>query len=123
MNKSILILEENSIIHGLIASALDLDGLTLHHEFDPGDYVQRAKVLMPDLILLSNADQQRDYEVCRELRTDSSVSAVPLVLLANSRDELAADSLEQMRIDGVIRKPFEASELPSALSFPRIRTI
>lgn len=93
MNKSILILEENSMIHGLIASALDLDGLSLHHEFDPKAYVDRAKALMPDLILISNADREQQYTVCRQLKSDESFSGVPLVLLANSKDELKESEL------------------------------
>ena len=51
MSKSILVLEENSVIHGLVASALDMDGLTVHHEFNPAKYVERARMLQPDLIL------------------------------------------------------------------------
>jgi CheY-like chemotaxis protein len=116
MNKSILILEENSMIHGLIASALDLDGLTLHHEFDPEEYVGRARSLMPDLILLSNADQKRDYAVCRELRGDSAFRNVPLVLLCGSKDSVPAERLRNLRVDGVIRKPFEASDLQQQVS-------
>ncbi|MCZ6554270.1 MAG: hypothetical protein O7A67_10775, partial [SAR324 cluster bacterium] len=116
MNKSVLILEENSIIHGLIASALDLDGLTLHHEFDPGEYVERARTLMPDLILISNADQQREYAVCRELRADASFATVPMVLLANSKDRIEPSDLQALHVDGVIRKPFEASDVQQQVS-------
>ncbi|MCH8881876.1 MAG: hypothetical protein IIA41_00090 [SAR324 cluster bacterium] len=116
MNKSVLILEENSIIHGLIASALDLDGLTLHHEFDPGEYVERARTLMPDLILISNADQQREYAVCRELRADASFATVPMVLLANSKDRIEPSDLQSLHVDGVIRKPFEASDVQQQVS-------
>jgi CheY-like chemotaxis protein len=116
VNKSILILEENSMIHGLVAAALDLDGVTLHHEFDPDEYVARARTLMPDLILLSNADQQRGYEVCRELRADTDFRSVPLVLLAGSKDQLRQDMLRELHVSGVVRKPFEASDLQQQVS-------
>ena len=116
MNKSILILEENSMIHGLIASALELDGLSLHHEFDPNAYIDRVKALMPDLILISNADREQQYTVCRQLKSDESISGVPLVLLANSRDELKESDLIDLRVDGVIRKPFEASDVQQQVS-------
>jgi CheY-like chemotaxis protein len=114
-NKSILVLEENSVVHGLIASALDVDGLTLHHEFNPAKYVDRARSLKPDLILVSNADQFNNYSICRQLKTGAS-GAAPLVLLANSKDKLDDTRLRDLRVDGVVRKPFEASDLQEQVS-------
>ncbi len=116
MNKSILILEENSIIHGLVASALDVEGLTLHHEFNPENYVETARSLIPDLILISNVDQQSDYTVCRELRHGDSLADVPLILLANSREQVDPAVMRELRVEGVVRKPFEASDLQQKVS-------
>jgi CheY-like chemotaxis protein len=115
INKSILVLEENSVVHGLVASALDVDGLTLHHEFNPAKYVDRARNLKPDLILVSNADQFNNYSICRQLKTGPG-GGPPLVLLANSRDALDAARLRDLRVDGVVRKPFEASDLQEQVS-------
>lgn len=115
INKSILVLEENSVVHGLIASALDVDGLTLHHEFNPAKYVDRARNLKPDLILVSNADQFNNYSICRQLKTGPG-GGTPLVLLANSRDALDAARLRDLQVDGVVRKPFEASDLQEQVS-------
>ena len=111
MNKSILILEENSTIHSLITSALDIDGLTLHHEFNPSHYVERSRSLMPDLILMGNPDQQANYAFCRELQQGTESADVPVVLLANSKETLDSGLLKELRVAGVIRKPFEASDL------------
>ena len=111
MNKSILILEENSTIHSLITSALDIDGLTLHHEFNPSNYVERSRSLMPDLILMGNPDQQANYAFCRELQQGTESADVPVVLLANSKETLDSGLLKELRVAGVIRKPFEASDL------------
>ena len=115
INKSILVLEENSVVHGLIASALDVDGLTLHHEFNPAKYVDRARNLKPDLILVSNADQFNNYSICRQLKTGPG-GGTPLVLLANYRDALDAARLRDLQVDGVVRKPFEASDLQEQVS-------
>ncbi|MFI5399803.1 MAG: hypothetical protein ACHQZQ_01960 [SAR324 cluster bacterium] len=116
MSKSILVLEENSIVHGLVASALDLDGITLHHEFNPARYVDRARALQPDLILLSNADQQNNYAILKQLKTQPGLSAVPLVLLANSRDRVNAEQIEDLNVAALVRKPFEASDLQLQVS-------
>jgi CheY-like chemotaxis protein len=116
MNKSILILEENSVIHGLVGAALDIDGVTLHHEFNPDNYVDRARSLMPDLILISNADQASDYAVTRELKQDEPLAGVPLILLASSKETIDSDKLQELHVNGVVRKPFEASDLQQQVS-------
>jgi CheY-like chemotaxis protein len=116
MSKSILVLEENSVVHGLVASALDIDGLTLHHEFNPAKYLERARSLQPDLILFSNADQGNNYAILRQLKTQAGTSNVPLVLLANSRDRVDPAQLRQLRVSGLVRKPFEASDLQQQVS-------
>ena len=116
MNKSILILDENSVIHGLVASALDVEGLTVHHEFNPGKYVERANSLMPDLILIGNSEEDPDYEICRSIKSESSLSGVPMVLLAGSKENLTHDQLHQIPVEGVVRKPFEASDLQQQVS-------
>lgn len=116
MSKSILVLEENSIVHGLVASALDLDGITLHHEFNPSKYVDRARALQPDLILFSNADQENNYAILKQLKTQAGLSAVPLVLLANSRDRVNPEQLKGLNVAALVRKPFEASDLQLQVS-------
>ena len=116
MSKSILVLEENSVIHGLVASALDMDGLTVHHEFNLAKYVERARMLQPDLILISNADQDNNYAILRQLKTQAGLGGVPLVLLANSRDRVDAAQLEEFKVAGLVRKPFEASDLQQQVS-------
>lgn len=116
MSKSILILEENSVIHSLIATALDVDGITLHHEFNPESYLTKAQALMPDLILLSNADQQKDYSICRSIRTGQGLSQIPVVLLVNSTEQVPSDTMAELNLGGIIRKPFESSDLQQQVS-------
>jgi CheY-like chemotaxis protein len=116
MNKSILVLDENSVIHGLVTSALETEGLTLHHEFNPGRYVERASSLMPDLILIGNSDRDPEYQICRHIKASRSLAGVPMVLLASSKEALTHDQLATLRVAGVVRKPFEASDLQQQVS-------
>ncbi|MDH4247360.1 MAG: response regulator, partial [Deltaproteobacteria bacterium] len=116
MNKSILVLDDNSVVHSLIASALDLEGLTIHHEFNPQKFVERANSLMPDLILLGNLRQDPKYSICKALKANPSLKQVPLVMMTGSMDDLGSKALETLKIEGVIRKPFEASDLQQQVS-------
>lgn len=116
MSKSILVLEENSVIHGLIASALDVEGVTVHHEFNPQNYAERASALSPDLILIGNSDQDPQFDVYRSIKGDSSLDSVPVVMMANSRDSVTQEMLDELQVAGVVRKPFEANDLQQQVS-------
>ncbi|MCH8887183.1 MAG: hypothetical protein IIC13_11375 [SAR324 cluster bacterium] len=109
MNKSILVLDENSVIHGLISSALDMEGLKLHHEFNPEKFVERASSVMPDLILVGKSEQDPELSICRQLK--ETLEQVPLVLMTGSMDSVSPEDMKKMQVAGVVRKPFEASDL------------
>ncbi len=111
MQKSILVLEESPAIQGMIASTLPDGLLRVHQELDPNKFVQQARQVHPDLILLSNSDRLRNYRTCRTLRHDDSLQRVPLVLLLNGRDSIDEATLRELGISGHLRKPFEVGLL------------
>ncbi len=77
MSKSVLVLEENLAIQGLIASSLPPDLLSLHQESDPESFLQQARALKPDLIFVSNEDRSRGYQTLRQIREDQELSSTP----------------------------------------------
>ena len=111
MSKSVLVLEENLAIQGLIASSLPPDLLSLHQESDPESFLQQARSLKPDLIFVSNEDRSRGYQTLRQLREDRELSNPPLVLLVNARDRLDPQVMDELGIEDQVRKPFEADNL------------
>ena len=110
MSNSVLVFEENKAIQGLIASTIS-DQVELWQESRPDAFLQLADHYSPSLIFISNADQQQDYALCRQLQQHSSLSQVPKVLLVNARDDVNESLLEQFGLQGMIRKPFEAATL------------
>ena len=110
MSNSVLVFEENKAIQGLIASTIS-DQVELWQESRPDAFLQLADRYSPSLIFISNADQQQDYALCRQLQQHSSLSQVPKVLLVNARDDVNESLLEQFGLQGMIRKPFEAATL------------
>ncbi|MEL0327464.1 MAG: hypothetical protein VXB74_02285 [Deltaproteobacteria bacterium] len=110
MSNSVLVFEENKAIQGLIASTIS-DQVELWQESRPDAFLQLADRYSPNLIFISNADQQQDYALCRQLQQHSSLSQVPKVLLVNARDDVNESLLEQFGLQGMIRKPFEAATL------------
>jgi len=111
MSKSVLVLEENPAIQGLIASSLPPDLLSLHQESDPESFLQQARSLKPDLIFVSNEDRSRGYDTLRQIREDRDLSSTPLVLLVNARDRLDHEVMTELGVEDQVRKPFEADNL------------
>lgn len=126
MAHSILVLEESSSIPGIIASALEDSDLIIYHENQPDQFFKIAKQLLPDLIFISNSDHKQEYAVCQQLKRNSELARIPVVVLAESRDKMDETALSRLKIAGYLRKPFEAAALqdqvrrllPAAFSVP-----
>ncbi len=116
MSQLILVLEENPEIQSLIAASFKASAISVTQESNPDLFVQQAKYLEPDLILLSNSDFDLNYKNCRNIRKDPKLKNIPIILLANSKDEISEKIISELGINGFLRKPFEASMLQEQLS-------
>ena len=116
MSQLILVLEENPEIQSLIAASLKASAISVTQESNPDLFVQQALNLEPDLILLSNLGGDQNYKNCREIRKDPQLKNIPIILLVNPKDELNEKIISELGIDGLLRKPFEASMLQEQLS-------
>ena len=116
MSQLILVLEENPEIQSLIAASLKASAISVTQESNPDLFVQQVLNLEPDLILLSNSGGDQNYKNCREIRKDPQLKNIPIILLVNPKDELDEKIISELGIDGLLRKPFEASMLQEQLS-------
>lgn len=116
MSQLILVLEENPEIQSLIAASLKASAISVSQESNPDLFVQQALNLEPDLILLSNSGGDQNYKNCREIRKDPQLKNIPIIFLVNAKDELDEKIISELGIDGLLRKPFEASMLQEQLS-------
>jgi CheY-like chemotaxis protein len=116
MSQLILVLEENPEIQSLIAASLKASAISVTQESNPDLFVQQALNLEPDLILISNSGGDQKYKNCREIRKDPQLKNIPIILLVNPKDELDEKIISELGIDGLLRKPFEASMLQEQLS-------
>ena len=116
MSQLILVLEENPEIQSLIAASLKASAISVTQESNPDLFVQQALNLEPDLILLSNSGGDQNYKNYREIRKDPQLKNIPIILLVNPKDKLDEKIISELGIDGLLRKPFEASMLQEQLS-------
>ena len=116
MNELILVLEENPEIQAVISASLKDSPVFINQELDPDYFLQQVQNLNPDLIFLSNSDSERNYRTCRKIREDPAIKNIPVILLVNAKDEINEDALRELKINGMLRKPFEASMLKEQIS-------
>tara|TARA_Y100001949_G_scaffold132330_1_gene113845 strand:+ start:152 stop:2074 length:1923 start_codon:yes stop_codon:yes gene_type:complete len=116
MDELILVLEENPEIQAVISASLKDSPVFINQELDPDYFFQQVQNLNPDLIFLSNSDRERNYRTCRNIREDPAIKNIPVILLVNAKDEINEDALRELKINGMLRKPFEASMLKEQIS-------
>ena len=116
MDELILVLEENPEIQAVISASLKDSPVFINQELDPDYFFQQVQNLNPDLIFLSNSDSERNYRTCRKIREDPAIKNIPVILLVNAKDEINEDALRELKINGMLRKPFEASTLKEQIS-------
>ena len=116
MNELILVLEENPEIQAVISASLKDSPVFINQELDPDYFLQQVQNLNPDLIFISNSDSESNYSTCRKIREDPAIKNIPIILLVNAKDEIDEDVLRELQINGMLRKPFEASMLKEQIS-------
>ena len=115
MKPKILILDENPRVHALISQSLNKQQLDLHHEFSAPRFLEQARRVNPQLILLSAQRHFDHRHWCTRWQAQQKTEATPILLLAHA--ELATEGLTDARLGivGVLRKPFEASEIQTQI--------
>jgi len=116
MNELILVLEENPEIQAVISASMKDSPIFINQELDPNYFFQQVQNLNPDLIFISNSDSESNYSTCRKIREYQAIKNIPIILLVNAKDEIDEDVLRELQINGVLRKPFEASMLKEQIN-------
>ncbi len=109
MNKKILIAEDEPKIAQLLADYLTNAGYQVQCVNDGAQVVPEFQLFMPDLLLLDLMMPNRDgMEICRELRT---LSTLPIIMVTARVDEI--DRLLGLGVgaDDYICKPFSPREV------------
>lgn len=110
--KNILVVEDVEAERTLISTYLRQQGYRLFHAHDGLDGIHKARLLIPDLILM-DVDMPRcnGYDACKILTQDIRTRAVPIIFLsAHSAPEQRVEGLLAGGVD-FISKPFNFDEV------------
>jgi len=112
MKQQILLIDDTTQIHALVAGLLSEEPVELQFASDGSFGLTLAESLQPDLILLDVEMPGMDgYETCRRLKADPNLFNIPVIFLtALGTTEEKVRGLELGAID-YITKPFSPAEL------------
>jgi len=115
--KRILVVDDAEAERMLISTYLQQYGCRLYHAHDGVDGINKARLLVPDLILMDADMPQCDgYTACKALRGEPATANVPVIFLsAHASPEQRVQGLLAGAVD-YIGKPFDFDEVKLRLS-------
>ena len=103
----ILVADDNSNIQKMVGLALKDQGIEVVAVGNGEAAVRKISDIKPDLVLADVFMPVRNgYEVCEYVKTDSTLSHIPVILLVGAFDPLDEQEAQRVGADGVLKKPF-----------------
>jgi two-component system cell cycle sensor histidine kinase/response regulator CckA len=116
---TILVVDDEHRAQVLLRSLLEAEGYRVVCAGNGAETLALASAERPDLILLDLMMPGMDgYEVCRRLRGDEALAAVPVIMLTALDDRASKLKGIEAGADDFLSKPFDSTELRA-----RVRTI
>lgn len=108
----ILIVDDDTVGRMTLERLLQTEGYRVETAVNGLEGLDKAKKLQPDLILLDVImPEMNGFEVCRELRKDSVLSDVPVLMLTALEDEESRLEGIKAGADDFISKPYQPTVL------------
>ena len=80
--KTLLLVEDNELNRDMLSRRLSRKGFEVVFAFDGQDAVQKAKDLMPDLVLMDiNLPIMDGYDATRAIKADDATKSIPVIAL------------------------------------------
>lgn len=112
----ILIVDDYPNMVEMLSMRLKSSGFEVMASYDGIDALQKARVHLPDLILLDVLLPKMDgFKICRLLKFDEKYRHIPIIMLTSrARDVDRATGME-MGADAYIYKPYDSVALMSEI--------
>ena len=115
--KKILIIEDNRDVRENTADILELEGYEVASAENGLTGVERAKELLPDIIVCDIMMPELDgYGVLEELNKDSQTSSIPFIFLTAKTEKTDMRKGMNLGADDYLTKPFHFEELLSRIN-------
>lgn len=117
--KRILLIEDEEDIAALIKLQAEASGYKLHVEVDGINGYRAIEREKPDLVILDiMLPGQNGFDVCRKIKTNAELKAIPVIILTAKGEELDMVLGLELGADDYVAKPFSPKVL-----FSRIKAV
>ncbi len=109
---SVLIADDEIFVRSLIRETLSIiPDLSLVEAVDGAAALEQAHLHPPKLIILDiMMPKMSGLEVCRALKADPELSAIPVIIITASHDPVHRYGARDVGAVGLVQKPFEEVE-------------
>ncbi len=112
----VLSVDDSSVVRKLVTMILTAEGFKVTTASDGVDGINKAKELLPDVILLDFVmPKMNGFQVCRILQKDEKLRNIPVILVTSKGDKVGDKFVDQLGVTGYITKPFQPEELVSKI--------
>jgi len=113
MAKNILVIEDDDFFRELLRKKLSLNDFNVLEAVDGEDGIKAVKEKKPDLVildlLLPNVD---GFEVLSQVKIDSAVASIPIIILSNlGQQEDIERGLKMGAIDYLVKSQFDINQV------------
>ena len=114
--KRILVLDKNSRISSSLDEIMLYGDFEIHTIYDPNAVYDRAKSLIPDLIILDYLLLDDDcVYICQDLKEDKDLSDVPVIVVTAYRTRKVRSDC--YKCDALFLKPLDMDALASRINY------
>jgi CheY-like chemotaxis protein len=111
---TLLLCDDEASLRMLVRATLESDEYTIVEASDGEESLDLARTLRPDIVVLDMMMPGRSgLDVLRELRSDSELASVPVVILSARARPADRESALEAGADRYLAKPFSPLELIS----------
>jgi len=114
--RKILVVDDSKNIRKLITVILKNEGFEFIEAANGLDALSKARLEHPDLAILDIIiPGANGIKVCREIKKDPIIGAMPVIILTSEATYEAMESARAAGADMYLTKPFEPSDLKKAV--------
>ena len=112
MARSILIADDSPIVQRIAQKILREEGFEVETVSNGVAAIKKLPAMQPVLVLADVSMPGKDgYEVCEFVKTSADLLHVPVLLVGSDLEPYDEKRGQQVRADGIIKKPFTAQDL------------
>jgi two-component system, sensor histidine kinase and response regulator len=114
--KRILVIDDEDVFRQATSCALQSRGFETHESSDGTEGVEKARQLLPDLIICDvNMDRMDGYALLETLRQEPATAGIPFILMTGMGDAASMRRGMNLGADDYLAKPFTSRQLFSAV--------